>query len=105
MVLMVLATICFFACAFYLYVLSQWTRDKEHKSTTRPAADNEAGTQSEKKLIEIVGSRKPAEGRDRGKVRSHQALSGRERWRRRDPACDECERIAYEKIAASLRLR
>ena len=57
MTLTVLATICFLACTFYLYVLFQWMRDTKGRNTTRPAMDNEAGEKSEKKRPHIVDSR------------------------------------------------
>jgi hypothetical protein len=100
----VLAAICFLACAFYLYVLAQGMPEKERKTTTRPAVDNEASARSKKKLAPAAGSRKSAEGQDCGKVRSPHGLGGAEPLRGRRPRCDECERIAYEKIAASFRL-
>jgi hypothetical protein len=104
MIRVVLATICFFACAFYLYVLSQWMKGKKRKTTSGSAVDNEAGTRPEEKRAQISGSGKPAEWQRRGRARAHSALSETRRLRVRDRGCDECERIAYERIATSFRV-
>ena|ERR1700704_3984083 len=102
MIRVVLATICFLACAFYLYVLSQWMKDKEHKTAGRSAGDSEVGTRLEEKCPQIAASKRPAEQEDRGSFGSHQASSEIRPLRGRSPGGDECERIAYERIAASL---
>lgn len=104
MIRVVLATICFFASAFYLYVLSQWMKGKQHKTTSGSEVDNEAGTRPEEKRAEISGSGKPAERQGRGRAGSRPALSETRPLRVRDRGCDECERIAYERIATSLRV-
>jgi hypothetical protein len=100
MIGVVLATICFLACAFYLYVLSQWMKDKEHKTTGRSAGDCEVGTRPEEKRPQIAASNRPAEQEDRGSLGSRQASKETRPLR---AGCHECERIAYERIAASLR--
>jgi hypothetical protein len=102
MIRVVLAMICFFACAFYLYVLSQWMKGKKHKTTSGSAVDSEAGRRPEGKRAQISGSGKPAE-QDRGRAGSHPVLSEARPLRVRDRGCDECERIAYERIATSFR--
>ena len=43
MTLSVLIAICLFACAFYLFVLFQWMRDKKHAPKSRPAIGDESG--------------------------------------------------------------
>jgi hypothetical protein len=103
MIRVVLAAICFLACAFYLYVLSQWMGDREHKTTGRSASDNQAGTQPGEKRTQIAASGKPAEQKDRGRAGSQLAFSKARPLRGPNPGCRECERIAYERIATSLR--
>ena len=61
MILIVLAAVGFLACAFYLFVLFQWTRDTRRKTTTRTAVDDAAGESSEKKRPQVVGSRRAVE--------------------------------------------
>jgi len=103
MILIVLAAVGFLACAFYLFVLFQWTRDTRRKTTTRTAVDDAAGESSEKKRPQVVGSRRAVEKRDRFSGRSRWIQSGRGRARDCRPGCNECERVAYEKVARSLR--
>jgi hypothetical protein len=62
MTLTVLLAICLFACAFYLYVLFQWMRDKKRKPTGRLAIGDEAGNACQtrpEKRPHLVDSRKP----------------------------------------------
>jgi hypothetical protein len=104
MALIVLTTICLLACVFLVFVLYQWMRDTNRKTTTRPAADSEVGETRETKQPHIVGARRAVERRDRFKVRSHGAAGAAERSGGRDSGYDERERIAYEKIARSFKL-
>jgi len=101
MSLNILVTICLLACAFYLYVLSQWVRDSDRRGAARRAV-GEAGTRSEKKRLQIVAFPRAAEGQDRGRVKSHHAASKTEALRDRGAGCAVCERVAYERIAASV---
>jgi|ERR1700680_3571315 hypothetical protein len=98
MALIVLATICFLACAFLLFVLVQWIRDTNRKTTTRPAVNSEAGETRETKYPHIVGPRSAVERRDRFKVRSHQVAPASGRSRGRESGYDERERMAYRRI-------
>jgi hypothetical protein len=100
MTVIVLAAVGFLACVFFLFVLFQWTRDTRRKTTTVVDA---AGETSEKKRPHIVGSRRTVEKRDRFWGRSRWVQSRRSREARCGPGCNECERIAYEKVARSLR--
>src|ERR1700680_2578311 len=96
-----LATICFLACVFYVCVLFQWMRDTDGATTTRPGTDNYAGDAREEQLIHRWFSG-TAERQDRIAVRSQRVPTMTERSLRRAPTCQECERIAYERIARSL---
>ena len=58
MTLMVLATTCLVACAFYSYVLCQWMPDTKGKRTTRFSIDRPGGGAKEKNRPYIMGSRK-----------------------------------------------
>ena len=57
MALVVLATVCFLACVFLLFVLFEWTRDSKRKTTNRTAVNDSAGETDEKKL-QIVSPRR-----------------------------------------------
>jgi hypothetical protein len=103
MALIVLATICFLACVFLLFVLVQWIRDTNRKTTTRPAVNSEAGEARETKYPHIVGPRSAVERRDRFKVRSHEVAAASGRSRDRESGYDERERMAYERIARSFK--
>jgi hypothetical protein len=100
MTVIVLAAVGFLACAFYLFVLFQWTRDTKRKTTT---VDDAAGETSEKKRPRIVASRGSSEERNRFPGKSRFVPSKRGQSRGCGPGCNECERIAYEKVARSLR--
>jgi hypothetical protein len=104
MTLLVLATICFLACAFYVYVLLHWIQDTTRKATTPPSVDKEARERREQKRPRVVSFRRTTEGQDRLRGRCHHVLRMTERPRNRGRGCDEFERIAYERIAASLSL-
>jgi len=65
MTVIVLAAVGFLACAFFLFVLIQWTRGTKRKTTTRTAVDDAAGESSEKKRPQVVGSRSAVEKPDR----------------------------------------
>jgi hypothetical protein len=87
-----------------LCVLFQWMRDTKAKTILPPVADNEGGETCEMKRPYIIGSRRAAERHDRTTVTSLQVPSIKEQSRGCEPGCNECERIAYERIAGSLRL-
>ena len=87
MALTVLIAICLFACAFYLYVLFQWMRDKKREPTGRPAIGEESGKTGHKKQPRSFNSRK------------------RQTPKGSSSGCTHCEGIAYERITRSLRLR
>lgn len=99
MTLMVLATTCLVACAFYIYVLCQWMRDTKGKRTTGFSIDRRGGGAKEKNRPYIMGSRKVAD------VKSHRVPKMTELSRSRGRGRNESERIAYQKIASSLSLR
>ncbi|SRR6266851_4886546 len=100
MTVIVLAAVGFLACAFFLFVLFQWTRDTKHKTTT---VDNAAGDKSEKKRPQVVGSQRTVEKRDRFSGRSRRVQTIRRRSLGCRPGCNECERTAYERVARSFR--
>ena len=79
-------------------------RDTKAKTTPPPVADNEGAETCEKNRPYIVGSRRAAERNDHTTVTSLQVPSIKEQSRGREPGCNGCERIAYERIAGSLRL-
>ena len=103
MVLIVLIMICLLACVFLLFVLYQWMRDAKPKTKTRPVVDNEVDETRETKHPHIVGTGRTVERRDRFKVRSHRVAAATERPRGRGPGYNECERMAYERIAKSFK--
>ena len=61
MTLIVLATICYLACVFLLFVLFQWTLDTKRKTTARTAVDDAAGETNENKRLQVVGSQRTVE--------------------------------------------
>ena len=105
MPLILLTTICLLACVFLLLVLYQWMRDTKRKPTTRPVVDNKLGEAREEKRPYIIGPRRDVERRDRFKVKSHGLAAPAERPAGRRPEYNESERMAYERIARSLRPR
>jgi hypothetical protein len=104
MTLIVLATICFLACVFLLFVLVQWMRDGNRKTKTSPAVDGEVGETRDAKHPHIVGGRRTVERHDRFKVRSHGVTVATERSGGRESEYDERERMAYERIAKLFKL-
>jgi hypothetical protein len=102
MALIVLATICFLACVFLVFVLAQWMRDKKRRAGTRPAADNKSGERREKQP-QTVDSRRTEEKRDLFKVEARRMSSIAERSRIRESERNKRERIAYERIARSFK--
>src|SRR6266403_5411816 len=105
MTLIVLATACLLACAFYIYVLCQWMRDANGKRTTRsPIVGQSEGTQENKRPY-ILGSRKSAERRDSPDLSSHRSRRMTGLSRGRVLGWNESERMAYRKIACSLSSR
>lgn len=103
MAFIVLATICFLACIFYLFVLVQWTQDTKRKTTTRPEVDSKVGETRKEKLPTTVGSRRTGAKRDRSKDGEHEISIGSQRSGGRESWSDERERIAYERIARSFK--
>lgn len=94
-----------FPClCLYVYVLFHWIQDTTRKATTRPSVDKEARERREEKRPRVVSFQRTTEGQDRLRGRSHHVLRMTERPRNRGRGCDEFERIAYERIAASLSL-
>jgi hypothetical protein len=89
------------ACVFLLFVLYQWVRDTKRKTTTRFSVRNEVYEMRGKKHPHVVGPWRTAESYDRYKVRSHRAAAATERPRDWEPERDECERMAYERVARS----
>lgn len=98
MALVVLATICFLACRFLLFVLVQWMREGKRKTRTRPDVGNKVGEMNEKRAL-VLGFPGTAERCDRPKVLVHQVSATA-----KDPCGpefrkDDGERIACERIA------
>jgi hypothetical protein len=62
MILIVFAALGFLACAFFLFVLFQWTRDTKRKAAR---VGGTGGESSEKQLPQVVGPRRAGEKRDR----------------------------------------
>jgi hypothetical protein len=58
MTLTVLIAICLFACAFYLYVLFQWMRDKKREPTSRSAIGDESGKGRSQEATTLLQSQK-----------------------------------------------
>ena len=105
MTLIVLATAGLLACAFYIYVLSEWMRDANGKKTTgHPIAEQRDGPQGNKRPF-IISTRKIAERDNSSDITSHRAPRMRGPSRRRGQSWNESERIAYQKIARSRSLR
>jgi len=101
MTLIVLATICLPACAFYVYVLIHWSRDTKRKTTTHSAAENQADEDGERRRPYVVGSRRAAGGDGRFAARSMRPASLAERSRGCRPGCHESEWKVHEMIARS----
>lgn len=101
MVLILLAAVGILACAFFLFVLFQWTRDTKRKTAGQTAMDDQSGESGEKELPQTA--RASTEKQDRFSGRLRQLHRGRVRSRGCGLGCDECERAAYEKVARSLR--
>jgi len=104
MTIIVLAAVGFLACAFFLFVLFQRTRDTKRKTTARTAVDDATGETSEKKPPQIAAFRRTSEKQNRLSRMSRFVPSKRGQSRGCGPGCNECERTAYEKVARSLRL-
>jgi hypothetical protein len=100
MTVIVLAAVGFLACAFYLFVLFEWTRDTKRKTTT---VDHAAGETDAKKRLQIVSPRRNIEKQDRSSGSSGEIQGTGGQSRDCGPGCSECERIAYEKVARLLR--
>ena len=103
MAIAVVATLCFLACAFYLYALSQWTGDAGRKGTTDTAVDGGTDQRGERRRPGKVGPEKPSEKPSHSTPGRHQILGRAERRGGGEATCDECERVAHEKIAMSLK--
>jgi hypothetical protein len=104
MTLTVLAATGLLACVFYLYVLFRWIRDPRRKGGTRPATDRQVGGAPETKRPYVIRSQKTAD-KHRPGLRSHGAPRLVELSRGAEPEWNAIERIAYQKIAGSLRKR
>jgi hypothetical protein len=102
MALIVLATICFLACVFLVFVLVQWMRDTKRRAGTRRPADNKLGERREKPL-QTVDSRRTEEERDCFKVEARRMSSIAERSKIRETERNKRERIVYESIARSFK--
>ena len=105
MTLIVLAMTGLLACAFYVYVLCQWMRETRSKRTARPAIDEPSDGPQTNKRRYVMGSQKNAARHDSPDVSSYRATRMTGLSRRRGLGWNECERIAYQKIATSLSLR
>ena len=103
MALAVLGTLCFVACAFYLYALSQWTGEAGRKGTTDTAVDGGTDRLDERRRAGKVGPGKPSKKPSQSTPGQHQILGRAERPGGGEARCDECERVAHERIAMSLR--
>lgn len=103
MAIAVVATLCFLACAFYLYVLSQWKADAGRKGTTNTAVDGRTDQRGERRRPGKLGPGKPSEKPSHSTPGRHQILGRAERPGGGEARCDECERVAHERIAMSLR--
>jgi hypothetical protein len=104
MALAVLATLCFLACAFYLYVLSQWPGGAERKGTTGTTVDGGTEQRGEGRQLGARGSRETSEKPGHSTPAEHQILGRAGRPGAGESRCDQCERVAHERIAMSLRL-
>src|SRR5882724_9888422 len=73
MILIVLAAVGFLACAFFLFVLFQWTRDTKRKTTTRTAVRDADGETSKKNHPQIICFKRSDEKHHSFTRRSHRA--------------------------------
>jgi hypothetical protein len=107
MALIVLTTICFFACVFLLFVLVKGMRETKRNATTRPVVDSKVSDKREEKREEkpphALDSRRIVERRDRFKVGARRVPTAKERSGSCESWYDERERIAYDRIARSFR--
>ncbi len=104
MTLIILETISFLACAFYVYVLFHWMRDTKRKRTIHSTAENQAEEKFEQKRLHILGSSRAAGSEGRFAAGSLRPASMAERSRGSGPCGHERERNVYETIARSLSL-
>lgn len=104
MTLIVLATTCLLACAFYIYVLCQWMREANGKRTPRPPIDGQNDGTKENKRPFIIDSRKTAD-RHSSDVGSHRVPRMVRQSHSHEREWNASERIAYRKIATSLSSR
>lgn len=101
MALIVLATICFFACVFLVFVLIKWIRDPKRRPKTHPDTGSNVGKAQEKKRSHAVGSPRVVERRERFKGRAHRMSTISGRSSAREFGDSEREQMAYERIARS----
>lgn len=101
--LVVLATLGFLACDFYIYVLIHWIRQTRRKTANRSIVEDQAND------FECGGPKRPIpirpgrseERQDRLRVQSEKPASAGMRSRSNSLGCRDCERNAYESIARS----
>jgi hypothetical protein len=79
MTLIVLTTIGFLACAFYVYVLVHWMRDTNRKRPTYSAAEDQVDEKCDPKRPHIVDFRRAAGSDGRFVARSLRPASMAER--------------------------
>ena len=101
MALIVLAIIGFLACVFLVFVLDQWMRGTKRKAKTHRNVGSNVGETDEQKRPHVVGSQRAVEGRDRSKSAAHRMSRILSRSSAREFGYNECERMAYERIARS----
>jgi hypothetical protein len=104
MMLDIFLAICFLACGFYLYALSQWTQETHRDRAGRRAMEREGGAPASAVHAEDCGGH--AGGQEHGNAKSHHAAVGRtDALHGRGAGWKEGERMAYARIAASMRMR
>ena len=101
--LIVLATLCFLACEFYIYVLIHWIRETGRKTSTRSSVEDHSDDfehSAPRRPVTISAGRSTRrQGRFAGRLAPRAGVAGRSSSG--SVGCAECERQAYEAIAKS----
>ena len=90
------------ACSFLIYVLLQWTADKDRKPAGPPPRTERTRAASQTHQLLLI-SRRPTRGKKNQSVLKSSRTRGLT-WEleQRSAVCCGCERVAHERIARAL---